>query len=117
MRKWKGLTKIAEECGELTQELMKLHSYPNGVHPRRKANLIRSTEDEIADVYAILDYFVAKNKLNAEKIKRRRAYKVRKWVKRWGNVNLKKQPKKRSSKKSSVGRSHVVDVSSINATS
>lgn len=100
MRKWIGLTKTTEECGELIQELMKLHSYPNGNHPRRKTNLVQSTEAEVADVYAILDYFVAKNNLNEGRIKRRRAYKLRKWRKRWGDIPkaIKKQAKKRKSK-------------------
>lgn len=100
MRKWIGLTKATEECGELIQELMKLHSYPDGKHPRRKTNLVRSTEAEVADVYATLDYFVAKNNLDADRIKRRRAYKLRKWIKRWGDIPkpAKKQAKKRKSK-------------------
>jgi len=113
--KWRGLFKTVEEIGELIQELMKLNSYPNGKHPRRRTNLVRTTEDEIADVYAILDYFVAKNKLNADKIKRRRAYKFRKWVKRWGEVP--KPPKKRTSKKRAAGQKPVGDASSIDNTS
>lgn len=123
-KKWLGLHKLAEECAEVIQELMKLNSYPEGVHPRRKRSVILTTEEEIADVEAILEYFKLKNKLNADKIKRRKAYKLRKWVKRWGELpkvepkkpskkQLKKQAKRKASKKSSKAQMPGVDASHV----
>jgi hypothetical protein len=100
-KKWIGLFKLAEECAEVIQELMKLNSYPEGVHPRRRRSVILTTEEEIADVEAILEYFKTRNKLNLDKIKRRKAYKLRKWVKRWGAMpppQLKKPTKKQRKK-------------------
>lgn len=121
-RKWKTLMKAIEECGELIQECVKLDSYPDGKHPRRKRSVVLSLEEEIADVLAVLEYTIIKEKLNAGKIKRRKAYKFRKWEKRWGATKppkkiTKKQAKKRTSKKRAAGQLPSVDVSSIDQTS
>lgn len=108
MRDWKGLLKSIEEnseliteLGNLNKELLKLNSYPDGNHPRRTKNVILKVEEEVADTLAALEYFVARNGLNDGKIQRRKAYKVRKFEKRWGAIpkkNGKKQSKKRTSK-------------------
>lgn len=127
MRKWKGTVKVAEELFELGQELMKLINYPSGKHPRRKRSLIISTEEEAADVLAVLTYFIDKNGLNRSKIDKRAAYKYRKWVKRYGDTGTtytkrhqvktpKKSSKKPSKKKASKVVSPVKNVSSINQT-
>lgn len=124
MRKWRGLPKVAEECGELVQELMKLTNYPSGKHPRRKRSLIISTQEEAADVLAALGYFLERNGLDLSAVEKRRAMKFRKWVKRYGPtpamVKAKKKAKKkvakRALKKSSEVKMPGVDVSRIENT-
>lgn len=119
-KKWKGLYKVIEEMSELTQELVKLHSYPHGKHPRRRRSLKISTEEEAADVLAALNYFIDKNSLDRVKIAKRQSYKYRKWVKRLGETpaimkarkKTKKQATKRASKKNAVGQIPGHDVSS-----
>lgn len=95
-KRWLGLQKLTEECGELVVELMKLSAFPSGKHPGRRRNVKLTTEEEVADVYAALDYFVARNKLDRDKIKKRRLLKIKKFVKWWGNPNIK--PEKVSGK-------------------
>jgi NTP pyrophosphatase (non-canonical NTP hydrolase) len=103
MRKWKGLPKVAEECGELVQELMKLTNYPDGKHPRRKKSLVLTTQEEAGDVLAALGYFLEKNGLDLAAVEKRRAMKFRKWVKRYGEtpamMKAKKKAKKKATKK------------------
>lgn len=101
MRKWKALPKVAEECGELVQELMKLTNYPSGKHPRRKRSLIITTQEEAADVLASLRYFIQKNKLDETVIEKRAAMKFRKWVKRYGETPAMTKAKKKSKKRTS----------------
>lgn len=95
-KKWKGLNKAAEECAELTVELMKLSTFPNGKHPGRKRSVILSTEDEIADVVASLQYFIDRNKLDRARIVKRSQLKYKKFVKWWGDPNPPKAKKKSS---------------------
>lgn len=117
-KKWLGLYKVIEECSELIQELIKLHSYPNGKHPRRRRNLKISTEEEAGDVLGSLNYFIDKNGLDRTKIDKRQAYKYRKWVKRLGKTpamtraqkRIKKQATKRTLKKNAVGQIITRDV-------
>lgn len=84
VKKWMGLRKTAEECGELVVELMKLEEFPSGKHPGRKRSLILSTEDELADVLAACDYFIERNGLDRKRIEKRRLSKIRKFSKWWG---------------------------------
>lgn len=88
-KRWRGRSKLVEECAELIVELAKLEVFPHGKHPGRKRNLKISTEEEISDVYAALDYFVAMNGFDREKIKKRRLLKVKKFVKWWGSPDAK----------------------------
>src|SRR3546814_18921501 len=69
-KKWHGLRKAAEECAELVVELMKLATFPNGKHPARKRSLVISTEEELADVLAAVDYFIDRNKLDRSEARR-----------------------------------------------
>src|SRR3546814_13742671 len=57
-KKWHGLRKAAEECAELVVELMKQATFPNGKHTARRRSLVRSTEEELADVLAAVDYLI-----------------------------------------------------------
>lgn len=95
--KWHGLNKVAEECNELTVELMKLATFPDGNHPSRKKSLVITTEDELADVLAAVEYFIDRNKLDRARIERRKVLKIKKFAKWWGNI---KPAKSKSSKKS-----------------
>jgi hypothetical protein len=85
MKKWYGLRKAAEECGELVVELMKLATFPDGKHPARKRSLVISTEEELADVMAAVDYFIDRNKLDRAKIEKRKAAKYKKFTTWWGD--------------------------------
>lgn len=54
------LLKLIEECSELSTELAKLASFPDGNHPSRKykdRSLMQHVEDELGDVKAALVYF------------------------------------------------------------
>jgi hypothetical protein len=82
--RWWGLNKTAEETSELNVELMKLTEFPTGKHPGRKRSLILSTEDELADVLASVNYFIDRNKLDRARIERRAKAKYKKFAKWWG---------------------------------
>lgn len=87
-KNWRALRKVAEECGELVVELMKLAAFPNGKHPSRKKSVVISTEEELADVLAVVDYFIDRNNLDRAKIMTRKAAKYRKFCGWWGDPSL-----------------------------
>lgn len=76
---WRGIFKLIEETAELTQVLGKLCVVPEGPHWDEQANNVNCEPaqkplrerlmDEIADVYAALDYLVEQN-LTAEECTR-----------------------------------------------
>ena len=77
MECWKGIFKLQEECGELVQALGKAGPFPIGPHPDGKGTMTNRLQEEIADVYAALDYFVETNtQLNSTIIAIRRATKL-----------------------------------------
>lgn len=90
-RRWFALGKVQEEMNELGVELMKLLAFPDGKHPGRKRSLILSTEDEIADVLNAVEFFVDKNRLDWNRIRKRMGTKRKRFIKWWG------QPAKRKS--------------------
>lgn len=108
-KKWKGAEKLAEECNELCVELMKLLVFPSGNHPGRKRNLVLTTEEEIADVEAAIEYLKAKHHLDRARIDKRKASKIKKFCKWWGN------PYKKA-KKASKAKKRIVNASSHVAT-
>ncbi len=117
-KKWKGLFKSAEECAELTVELMKLNSYPDGKHPRRRRSVVLTVEEEIADVFASLNYLIDKNGLDRARIDKREAAKYHKYARRWGDTKrtkkkVSKKATNRAAKKRTVGQIAIVDASSI----
>ena len=64
----KGLTKLMEECGELTQIAAKKAAYiDTDIHPDGKS-MSRRMEDEIADVMAASIFVTKKFGLNREYI-------------------------------------------------
>lgn len=72
---FRGLAKVIEEAGELTCVTGKLLAYPEGEHPDGKGDLVKRLEEEIADLYAAMDYLVTYNKLDYYKIEERRKQK------------------------------------------
>ncbi len=96
-KKWHGLRKAVEECCELGVELMKLATFPTGKHPARKRSLVLSTEEELADVLASVNYFIDRNKLDRAKIEKRAKLKYKKFSRWWGDPKP-KTPKKKSPK-------------------
>jgi hypothetical protein len=58
---WPGLAKLAEECGELLQVIGKIIAYPAGIHPDGGPLLALRITDELADVYAAIQFVVTAN--------------------------------------------------------
>jgi hypothetical protein len=58
---WKGIFKLIEEMGELSQLLGKAGPFPRMGHPDGRGEARERLPKEIADVYAALDYFVETN--------------------------------------------------------
>lgn len=84
---WRGIGKLTEECGEVLQLLGKLIPFPDGLHPDGKGNLDIRLADEIADLYAALDYFVEFNDLPKGDIRMRRKQKLDRFE-RWGLTGI-----------------------------
>ena len=71
---WPGLLKLSEECSEVIQVLMKL------LGGCKDADLVTHLEDEIADVYAALQFFTDHNALDFARIADRVDMKYRRWT-------------------------------------
>jgi NTP pyrophosphatase (non-canonical NTP hydrolase) len=63
-----GLTKLMEECGELTQVAAKMIAFPNDNHPDGGPPLRQRLEEEIADVCAAVAFVADILKLDANRI-------------------------------------------------
>ena len=87
---WKGIGKLIEECGELIQVAGKAVPFPVGEHPDGKGAVCGRFVEEIADVYAALDYFRETNGLNEIEIAWRRKMKLDKF-KQWGLTGVQVQ--------------------------
>lgn len=86
-KRWSGVAKLNEECGELTQVIGKLIATNGERRHWDKSDLFERMEEKIADVYAALDHVVANNPklLGAENINLRRFKKTcqfDEWMKR-----------------------------------
>jgi len=79
---WRGIGKLTEEAGELLQLCGKAIPFPVRSHPDGKGDMRARFPEEIADLYAALDYFVETNDLPKDGIESRRAEKVAKF-KHW----------------------------------
>ncbi len=73
--KWRGIFKLLEEMGELTQVLGKLGPFPEGRHPDGGPDLRVRAEEEISDLLAAIRYFSEANHLDGEAIRLRAAEK------------------------------------------
>lgn len=73
----KGLAKLVEECGELTQiAAKKMARMDTDEHWDNQGPLLRRLEDELADVAAISTFVFQKFNLSASRIKERSALKL-----------------------------------------
>ena len=74
---WPGLSKVVEECGELSTVAGKLQS-TNGSrdHWDGAGDLVFRLEDELADVLADTQFLIEQNNLDAERIEGRREMKL-----------------------------------------
>ena len=64
-----GLTKLAEECGELIQIVSKKSAYlDTDTHPDGKGSMRTRMEDKIADVAAASEFVVQNFELNRQRI-------------------------------------------------
>lgn len=79
----KGLTKLLEECGELTQIAAKKCAYlDTDIHPDRMGSMNDRLENEIGDVRAAAAFVAEKLHLDIARIEERRREKLnrfRKW--------------------------------------
>lgn len=69
-QRWRGIFKLIEEMGELNTELGKLMAFPTGKHPDMVVKvepLIKRVANEMADVYAALEYFGDENSIAMDK--------------------------------------------------
>lgn len=72
-----GRAKLTEECGELLQVLGKIMQYPNtDEHPDGKGSLRIRLQEEMADVYAALEFVALKMKLDHNQIDSRKHEKL-----------------------------------------
>lgn len=78
----RGLTKLAEECGELTQAAMKKSAFIDKAHPDKKGNLNKRIEEEMADVLAAIAFVQSTLKLNKKAIQKRKKMKLKRF-KEW----------------------------------
>lgn len=74
---WPGTSKLLEEMGELQQVLGKLIACAGAEHHFTGANLREDMHDETGDVVAAIEFFIAKNGLNTERIRNRANSKLR----------------------------------------
>lgn len=82
--RWPGIAKMIEELGEVLQVLGKILGQPRPVddeftkpdHGWRGENLRALLEDEVGDALAAADFVMRLEKLDREKIEKRRAKKL-----------------------------------------
>jgi len=79
---WPGAFKLAEECAEVGQALMKL------LGGCKDPNLVNHLEDEIADVYAALAFFSDHNALDFARIAERVEMKHKRWTDKRNGVKV-----------------------------
>lgn len=68
---WPGISKLVEECGEVTQVAGKLFGTGGRIDHWDGTNLRERLEDELADVQAAIEFVACHNDLDASRIGRR----------------------------------------------
>jgi len=71
---YRGYGKMVEEAGELTAELGKLLPFPMGAHPNGKGPVLEHVLEEMADLYAAMDYFLSANQLTLPSMRREKKF-------------------------------------------
>lgn len=74
-----GMSKIIEEAGELLQVLGKLIATGGEAHHWAAGDLDKKQHQEVADLYAALDFYVEQNAMDHKRIDRRRATKLKRF--------------------------------------
>lgn len=78
--KWRGIGKLAEECGEVLQLLGKAIAFPTGDHPDGKGSIRERLPFELADLKAAIAYFEYVNNLRVDTIREKEKFdKFIKW--------------------------------------
>lgn len=80
--KWPGISKLAEEAGEVLQVIGKLMGARGKVNHWDGSNLDQRLHDELADLLAAVDLVVELNSLDRDEIEHRRRRKLelfRRW--------------------------------------
>ena len=75
-RKWSGISKLAEEAGEVLQVLGKLIGARGSVEHWDGTNLRVRLHHELADLLAAIDFVVQVNNLDVSEIEHRRRRKL-----------------------------------------
>jgi len=84
-----GLTKLLEECGELSQIAAKKIAFPGtDEHPDKKGSMKKRLEEEIADVIAACCFVADANGLDPEVIINRTERKINRFKKWHGDPNV-----------------------------
>lgn len=81
----KGLTKLAEECGEVVQVAMKHATYPDNNHPDG-TNLRERLQLEMGNLSAAIEFVVIKHNLDRQAIAERFMKKLA-LFQQWDNEN------------------------------
>lgn len=74
MKKYPGIHKLTEECGEVLQCIGKLGPFPKLPHPDGKGRVIDRLNEELTDLEAAIQYF--RNTNNLDRIEERFLRKV-----------------------------------------
>lgn len=73
---WPGLSKLAEECGELLQVIGKVIGTGGAVDHWDGTHLPDALYDELSDVLAAIEFFIDANEMSWVRIGTRQALKV-----------------------------------------
>lgn len=76
-REWPGLSKLAEECGEVGQVIGKLMGTRGQIHHWDGTNLATRLEEEMGDAKAAIDFVLTHCSLSSSAVERRRQEKGR----------------------------------------
>jgi len=85
--KWNGLSKLIEECGEVSQVAGKIIGNDGALQHWDGSNLRRRMRQELADLLAAIDFFMVTNGLAYDvQIQSRRKRKLKRFIK-WNKEN------------------------------
>lgn len=85
--RWKGIFKLIEECGEVSQIAGKLGPFPVQDHPDGLGSLRTRLENELADLSAAAAYVIQSEDLDGFRISQRAATKLAQFQ-TWGLTGI-----------------------------